>query len=158
MKTIKSKTAYRWAAEHQLEIVALREDENIIAETSSDGTLSIQKIAAGWAEYRLHNNDAGLVINKNSHKSVMVLKNFSSQLTRELATWHELGHYIDLRQCGMGAFPILKAEARASVKAIKLMKKYGRWSEYKRQQLLTWYATYENHHPQKSYRHLIESA
>lgn len=119
-----------------------------------------------FSELSYRNQPQALFISNSIYNiHAISLDSYKSQTLKECAIWHEIGHYLDSRQIGIKKYydniPIFLREARASMKAITLMKKYGRWEEYKRDGLLEGYDTYLNpgrYSNEKNYRHLIEEA
>jgi len=149
MNTAKAKqmTAFRFARLHNVPVKYSKEYRE---DFFKRGLANIECRAA--IGYYHHYSDAAIAINRNHH---------TSQIHKETNLWHELGHYLDIKQLGEDkyeAMSILYREARASAIAIKLMKKYGRWQEYKRKGLLWGYETYLSDPNQKNYRYLIEEA
>jgi len=110
-------------------------------------------------------NHATLARSLKTNKTVIATSKYTSQYIKAVSIWHELGHYIDSRQVGTehyaSTIPTLFKEARASKKAIALMKKYGCFKETARTYLLQSYDTYGNSLDfvnERTYRHLIEEA
>lgn len=105
-------------------------------------------------------NDASLSYNNFTGDMAIGVAVHTSQLIKECSIWHELGHYMDVKELGVDKvikLPVLLMEARASKIAITLMKKYGRYREANKIDLLAAYDTHkQGETTAQSYRHLIE--
>lgn len=108
-------------------------------------------------------NSAAIMYHVGYNITVIATTKHTSQLIKEISIWHELGHWSDRKQIGTKIYDsqmsILKKEARASMIAIRFMKKYSRYKPMAKEDLLKSYDGYASHYPYKhSYRHLIEEA
>ena len=177
------KSAYRWAKQHGIKFMFNNKKPSELmyyypsykkagfefdAAIDTPGNYTISSIYTYTPPSGYTYTPADAYTPPANHMSVVFTANsitinatwHASQSKKEAGVWHEIGHYIDYRQNRIEnlLMPILKREARASQKAIKLMKKHGRWSEHKRKWFIDWYKTYSDYSSQKSYIHLIEAA
>ncbi len=147
---VKNKTtAFRWLKLHNVTYVGAQSNECVYIK----GNPIIEHLSVRDSEDDEHYFNQGNYLFNTIKDSIIVTHGCTSQTKKEAIVWHEIGHYIDLRQTGL-KMASGKSEARASQKAIKLMKKNDRWKEYKRQWFLDWFDSYERPY----YRYLIEQA
>lgn len=113
--------------------------------------------------YNLKACDIGIY--RTNTLAAIAIRGFTCPIEKETAIWHELGHYVDLQQLGsktLKQLPQLLHEARASMIAIILMRRHGRYiPSITKEHLLQAYDSYGNNpdfSTQQSYRHLIEEA
>lgn len=166
----KKMTAFRFAKLHNIPIVSVPKRKQIssVAETINI-TLTLDDYSANFNSVvqqtishleKANIDNFGCIAYTEKGDFTIGLTRFKSQSYKNLVMWHELGHYIDRRQMGYSRYTrmaILKAEARASALAIKLMKKYDQWKDEYLNEILDWYQKYENEYTwlTPSYRHLI---